>query len=248
MVNINKLVAYNNNSALKAALLVEIENHRAADAIIAGTYGRMYADGWKGCAVGCSLRSLDIARGREPDVYNKDHGRFETELGIPRILAKLEDHIFEGMPASERPMWPGRFAAAIAPGADLSMVWPRFAVWMLDDPEHGVSRFTEGATREKIAAVANLYRRICDGGEVTREEWTAAARATSDTPFGDAYNAAYAAYNAAYAAFRVVYVASATIVAADAIYAAYAADHVPYSAHFSRMANKLEELLRAVKP
>jgi len=42
------------------------------------------------------------------------------------ILTLLAEEIFESLPNSDAMGWPLRFANAIAPGADLSRVWPQF--------------------------------------------------------------------------------------------------------------------------
>lgn len=46
--------AFHSDPTLKRDLLAEVEKHRLADAIIAGTYGKIDGGKFKGCAVGCS--------------------------------------------------------------------------------------------------------------------------------------------------------------------------------------------------
>ena len=72
------LLAFHNSKATKAKYLKRVESHRKADEIISGTYW----ENGKGCAVGCTLNSAS-------------HSAYETELGSPRILAHLEDRLFE---------------------------------------------------------------------------------------------------------------------------------------------------------
>lgn len=57
-------LTYSNDKKLKNAFLAEIVKHRKLDMIAQGTYGTQNGH-WKGCAVACSLRSLDIVRGRK---------------------------------------------------------------------------------------------------------------------------------------------------------------------------------------
>jgi hypothetical protein len=47
---------------------------------------------------------------------------YETELGIPVMLARLEDWIFEGLPVERAKLWPKQFLTTIKSGSDLSLV------------------------------------------------------------------------------------------------------------------------------
>ena len=135
--------AFHNDPAIKAKYLERVAAHRHLDQLVQGT-------GWesgRGCAVGCTL-----------DTY--DHARYPIELGIPIQLAHLEDQLFEMQPSVDAQEWPTRFLTAIPVGADLTGVWPQWAVWMLEDPTHGVVRYA-GDRQDVIAAirgVADLYR------------------------------------------------------------------------------------------
>jgi len=179
------MIAYHGNPDLKARFVGLLEQHRQLDQIIQGVY---WSDG-RGCAVGCSIDSLMTITGRWLD--RSDHCLYEELIGVPQLLARLEDGIFEGLPIERARDWPIAFATAIPIGADLSLAWPRFAVWLLDDPDDGVIRFARTDTqRRAIRDVADLYRRQLEGVIPERSEWKAAYAA----------DAAYAAYAAAYAA------------------------------------------------
>lgn len=137
-----------------------------------------YWDDSKGCAVGCTLHS-------------PNHGAYETELGIPRVLAHLEDVIFERLPVAKARTWPGRLLEAPEVGANLSLVWPRFAVWLLTDKDAGVLRFAKKVTTKKaIQYVADLWQRVVDGETVEsfRNDFSKAGAAAA--------SAAYAAHAA----------------------------------------------------
>ena len=272
------MLAYHGSQSLKNKLLTQIEIHRKADAIVAGTYGKLNGQ-WKGCAVGCSVRSLDIIDGKLGDCINNAwaeniHQRLSERMGIPLELARLEDTIFEGLPESGpkgkvRAHWPTQFAYAINPGADLTLVWPKFAVRMLKRCV-GYAGSNERSVTAINGVIALFERRIA-GGVVTLAEWQtarvyAAAAAHAAAHAAAAHAAAHAA--AAYAA----YAADAADAAADAAahaaadyaaaaYAAYAADAAAaYAAdaadaadaaarkhEFARMADDLLELLRESK-
>ena len=178
------LRAYHNDPALRAATLEQMEEHAAADQIVQGNYWR---DG-RGCAVGCLTH--DPAGG---------HHLYPVRWGIPEVLARLEDCIFEGLPVAAARTWPVRFLAAIPLGADLAMVWPRFALAMLTDPEHGVLRLTAEGSGPRVAVerVGALLARTVAGETVPREEWQEARAAAYADAAADAYAAAAADADAA---------------------------------------------------
>ena len=216
--------AFHNDPKLKDKYVARVKEHVTADEIIHGVY---WEDG-KGCAVGCTI-------------HGRDHRLYETELGIPRVLALLEDRIFEGMGNGDSKEFPLRFISAIDPGADLSLVWPKFANWLLLDPTDGVIKFAKtDKARRAIRAVADLHSRAARGLQVKDEEWkrarNAAAYAYDAYAYADAYDAYADAYDA-YAAYAYAY---------DA-YAASASAATRQNA-YKRQADKLIELLQGVKP
>jgi hypothetical protein len=214
------LRAYHNDPALRDSTIFAMRAHLAADRIVRSS-GYLNAVG-RGCAVGCMTQD---ARG--------GHSTYPTRWGIPEILAHLEDRIFEGLPIADAPQWPISFLESIALGADLSLVWPRFAIAILTDPEHGVARLTNAgsAQRKAIDSIADLYSRTIAGKTIQRETWQ---------------RARYAAYAATAAA------ADATAYAADAAATAYAADAAATayayagsrSEHYRWMADTLLTILR----
>ena len=125
------LLSYKNDEKLKEAFVKEIEKHREADAILQGSYGKMDGEKWRGCAVGCSLRSLAILEGEELQIKYSDHSLYETKLGIPEWLARLEDTIFEGLPVEESKLWPEQFAKAVPVGVNLEPVKWKFCAFLM---------------------------------------------------------------------------------------------------------------------
>ena len=96
------MLAYHNDQNLKADILKQLRAHKKADEIVKGQYW----ENGKGCAVRCT-------------VHSSDHAAYETKFGIPIMLARLEDTIFEGLPNGRAKEWPIQFMSAIEPGADL---------------------------------------------------------------------------------------------------------------------------------
>ena len=182
------------DAKLKERLIEEITKHEKADAIIQGTYGDNYNGQWKGCAVGCSLKSMNIIHGVEKST--SAHDRYETELGIPRMIAKLEDRIFEGLSVEDSKTWPRRFAEAVPVGADLSKVWPQLAVWIMEKMI-AIDRVKKNvAVLKAIEDVRDAYARLVLGELTSVEDWIKLRRAAAD-----AADAAYAAADAARTAF-----------------------------------------------
>jgi hypothetical protein len=230
--------AYLNDPQLKARFIQELEAHKKADSIKQGTYGNDDDGEWKGCAVACSLRSLDIIEGKKLGEEYNTHAEYETRLGIPASIAHLEDRIFEGLSVEKAKEWPLRFAKAITPGADLSLVTPKLMVWLLTDVRQYATDYPD--VLAAIDTVITLYERILVGGQVTDEEWSAARAAASAAARAAASAADAAASAAADAASAAAYAASA---AAAAYAASAAADAAAYAAKYEQIADKLIELL-----
>lgn len=110
------LIAFHGDPKIKAKYLRRVRKHERADEIM---HGRYWENG-KGCAVGCTLHSAN-------------HAAYETELGIPQTLARLEDALFEGQTNGAAKAFPARFLKAIKPGADLSRVSWQFLYWLLTE-------------------------------------------------------------------------------------------------------------------
>ena len=81
------MIAYHGDAQLRADILAEIDEHRAHDQIIKGTYGEGKNGDWRGCAVGCAIHSLNRKRGTK--YSTSEHAAFEQGFGIPELLARL---------------------------------------------------------------------------------------------------------------------------------------------------------------
>jgi len=99
------MLAFVETTVTKPQIIKKLKDHAKADDFIKGTYW----ENGKGCAVGCTIES-------------SNHVEYETRFGIPQMLARLEDRIFEGLPNDKAKKWPLRFMEAIKPGADLTTV------------------------------------------------------------------------------------------------------------------------------
>src|ERR1700679_923662 len=151
------LIAFHGQQAIKDKYLARIAEHRKLDHLAKGQTGQ----NGRGCAVWCTLNTYS-------------HAAYEPELGIPRGLARLEDGLFESLPIAAAMEWPQRFLASIHPGADLSLVLPRFFVWLLTDPTDGVIKFARfDQSRHAIQNVSDAYARRIAGEIVSPREFEA---------------------------------------------------------------------------
>ena len=121
--------SYLADSQLKKDFVKEVKRHYDADQIVQGTYGDSKNPDEGFCAVGCAIDSLNILKGKTIETNN--HNAYETELGIPEWLARLEDTIFEGLPKDKAMKWPLRFAKAVPVGKDLEPIRWQFGAFIL---------------------------------------------------------------------------------------------------------------------
>ena len=110
------MLAFHNDIKIKNKYLKRVKQHEKADEIIKGTYW----ENGKGCAVGCTI-------------HGSDHKLYETELGIPEWLARLEDALFEGMNNEAAKEWPRVFLSTIKPGVDLENIKVPFLLIVLEE-------------------------------------------------------------------------------------------------------------------
>ena len=110
-----ELIAYKNDPKLKKLMVAEVRRHEKLDMILKGTYGKENGT-WKGCAVGCSIHSLNVRLGKT--LSTSDHTVYETELGISQTLARVEDILFEGMSDKDSKKFPARFVSAVPVGIE----------------------------------------------------------------------------------------------------------------------------------
>jgi hypothetical protein len=233
------LSAFHNDPELKAFVLNQLALHREADKLIKGDYWK----NGKGCSIGCTLEAIRLRNGKfENGIDHHSHQLLEDETGVPLILWRLNDQFFEALPDSESQAWPERFTSAIYPGTDLTMIWPRFAHWLLT--EEVPPRTKNSRCLASLAEVGALYREWIDGVMPSAERWLIVEKTT--------YAAAEAAafYAVAATVYAAVYAANANAAAAAnaAVYAAKAAAAGGVVvASYRRQSDKLIELLAAAK-
>lgn len=214
------LLSYHNDEAVKQKYLDRVRQHREADELKAGVGFKTNAK-VRGCAVGCTF-----------DQY--DHSRGPIEIGVQEHLIRLEDAIFEGLAATGQDYlsFPESFLSCINVGSDLSLVWPKFAYWLLSASDSPLGKHV---SRQYVSDVAYLYRQWIDTGlQPNQEKFKVAARAAEAAWMAEAAEAARAAEAAARAAW----------VTEAATWAAEAAAGAAAEAAWAKMRNKLLELLQ----
>ncbi len=180
------MLAYHSKPELKKHCINEMALHRKADTLLQG-YG--YWKNGKGCAVGCLVKG-------------SNHEAYETEFGIPQMLARLEDSIFEGLPTEEAKKWPERFLKAIKPGADLSLVGWQFLYWnltenlVLKDSDNAEVQKAIIQCREAIKRCGEAICPLTKGEKV--DESAASAAWSAESAASAARSAARSAASAAY--------------------------------------------------
>ena len=194
--------AYLNDPKLKAETVAAMEADIAAERLVSGGYW----NGETGCFVGCVIRG-------------ESHSKFEIKIGVPRVLARIGDRIFEGLKrCNERQKFAIDFLKAIPEGADLSGVWDKFAVFMLIDEEFGVVNFAKKDYAKKlIRDIADMYKRKISGEKIDANTWLDLRRSTAV-----AYAAAYAVDAYAYAVDAYAVAAAAAAAVRSRHYAALA--------------------------
>jgi hypothetical protein len=166
------------------------------------------------------------------------HAEYEPRFGIPQMLARLEDTIFEGLPNAEAKKWPIEFMSAIKPGADLSCVGWQFLHWMLTDEKVNPG-INHPLVRDAVRQCADVLVPLTKGLPANEDAAKAAARA-AESAWSAARSAfEYAAADAADAAWSAAWLVEDTA----AKLAAYAATSAAARSAYSLMASKLLELL-----
>ena len=214
-----EMKAFTDTLVTKEEFLTELKKHQAADAFLRGTYADESSGDFKGCAVGCSIQSVNVLKGT--NFRHGDHSKYPDIIGVPQWLARLEDRIFEGVSLERSKKWPIEFTEAINIGADLSKVLKPFLIIILESTLEYVQKTSSEKQKEAIKYVVEKLK----DDKATKEDFLKARRIAYTAAVDAAAAAAAAAYAAAYAA------AAAAVYAAAAAYAAdVAADAAAYDA------------------
>ncbi|MEE8299451.1 MAG: hypothetical protein V3R67_08755, partial [Thermodesulfobacteriota bacterium] len=153
------LLSFHGDVNIKNQLIKNLEMHKEMDNFRQG----IYFENGKGCAVGCSIADFGG--------ITSLHAEYERLFGIPRVLAKIEDGIFEGLSADDSKDWPINFIKSIPVGVDISLISDRFLHWLLVDLRENIKISNPTAFNKVI----ELCERKISGEVVSSDEWRAAA-------------------------------------------------------------------------
>lgn len=112
-------------------------------------------DTGSGCLVGSLCRAYS-------------HAKLSEEIGAPPQVIHLFDAIFEGLSRTsldDGAQFGIDAVAAIKEGADLSLVWPRTALWMLTNEQLVEAASADERCANAVADVAALYREWVETGK-----------------------------------------------------------------------------------
>ena len=147
--------AYHNDPEIKSKILTQLQAHYDADEIIKGTYW----ENGKGCAIGCTLHS-------------SNHRDYEKLFGIPKQLAVLEEYIFERLPNDLAKKFPIEFISSISIGADLSLVWPKLFLCLLNDDDFGIRKYVDCDTiMDSLDRITDLFSAYIQDKRIDIDEW-----------------------------------------------------------------------------
>jgi hypothetical protein len=218
--------AFHDDPAIKAKYLARVDEHIKADSLIRGTGW----NGFRGCAIGCTLEDYD-------------HARYPIELGIPKWLAHVEDRLFEGMTETKARTWPRDFLDAITPGADLEKIKGPFLIVVLESVLTAFDHEKYPKVKAAIDGSIALWLRE----DIGSDEWLAAAKAAKAAKAAAAAAEAAAAEAAAWAAAAARAAAGAAWAAAEAAAAAAWASAAWASARAVKHDYFADELLKLLR-
>jgi hypothetical protein len=161
------LRSFHGDPKIKEVYVDRIKAHHAADTLVQGSYWDPATR--RGCGVGCTIEG-------------SDHSRYETILGLPEWLARIEDLIFEGLPVAEAKDFARDFLDAIPVGSDLTRVRWRFQAALMEENLATVAGLAmDDEIRNRVVgailAVLELNKRAVEIGSI--DESAAAAAAES---------------------------------------------------------------------
>ena len=174
------MTIYHGDQALAERITAQMTHHYMADQVVQGTYAKGAGDTFRGCFIGCIAHSDNVAE-------------VERLTGLPPMLTRIAESIFEGLPADEARQFFADMRDCMARniGKDVSLVAWQFLHSIvkraLDRPESEVVREACQPALDVLSAKAR--------GEVISTQ--AAADAAADAAANAAADAADAADAAA---------------------------------------------------
>jgi hypothetical protein len=183
------MLSFKNDTAIKDALVYRMDKHIELDELVQGATGQ----NGKGCTVWCALNNGDLKEG-----YS--HKAFESILGLPEWLARLQDSIFEGLTIEDAKQFSSDWVKAIPVGKDLTPVkWKFCAFIMKENIERVLLLDIKDELKKQvvdaITTVLNLHEQAATTGV-----WDESAESAAESAAWSAASAAESAESAAWSA------------------------------------------------
>jgi hypothetical protein len=233
----SELLTFHNDPKVKEFYLSRVQAHYDADEIIKDKYW----ENGKGCAVGRTLHS-------------SDHSDYETELGVPKWVAKLEDTIFEGLPNEEAKEFPVRFIRDTPIGVDLSQIKIPFLIIVV---ESVIDKFDHDKFPYVKKAIDNVLS-LLKNDNITKEALKATIMASALAAARGAYRFGFVVNDAAWKAAAAAAAAAAdddddddNVAWATSRAVAWATSRASAAAGvatYTYFADRLIELISEIKP
>ncbi len=189
---------YKGDIELKKYMVKEAVAHRKSDELVKGTYGDISAGAWKGCAVGCAIKSLNAKLGTNHSTA--DHSFLEEQSLYPEWLARLQDTLFEGLPEKESQQWPERFTKAIPVGVsfkDLEPIrWKFCALILKENIERVLTLNIKDELKKQVVDAIQGVLTLHENALTTGVWDESAARSAARSAWSAAESAAYIKYAA----------------------------------------------------
>jgi hypothetical protein len=165
-----KKSAGGNGKSLDAPTLKNLINladaHQVADEYIAGQY--QWNDG--ACSIGCTIRDAKNL-GILPKSTTPDSHKSLAKTGVPELVWRLCDSIFEGLAQEHQSAWTPRFLRSIKPNADYSLLPSRI---MARCAKKLSADAIDPIVAKNCLTVASLWDCRAAGEEPDQAEWDAA--------------------------------------------------------------------------
>lgn len=168
----SQLLSFHGKSQNKEFYLARIRAHAEADEIIKGKYW----ENGKGCAVGCTI-------------HGSSHKKYETDLGLPEWLAKLQDRLFENLPNGKAKAFPLAFLQAIPIGVNMEPVKWQFCSFLLkENIDRVLSLNLEAELKSEIVKAIRQVLAVCENALSSGKwdesaAWSAAASAAESAAY-----------------------------------------------------------------
>ncbi len=151
--NIREMATFHGNPKVKAEFLHRVRDHRLADEIIQGAYN--YQGKWD--AIGAT-------------VHSGNHIDYEKLLGIPFVIARIQDRVHEALPDPDFKFWPEAFLEAIPVGVTLKMAPYKFFAKVMYGTKYSLFTSEVNHSTETDLKVVSDYLLIRMKRQTTEEE------------------------------------------------------------------------------